>query len=278
MGFSLAGEQLCWCPCHDDCGYTGTVSVTPHEWWDSCICPGSERKREESRRQWGQDRPPTMEEARQKSQADDRAWSEVEAAVEARAAGLSQAEIRQLLIEELQSRNRPVPDDMILDLYLDRIMFALAVPSPLPPDASQFTALKALVRLVRASYAQHKKFAAAKSGSAYPVEGPRGQPPYLVEKDYSLPMADVVLDPATTAILGQFGESGLVSLERDPEGTVAVYWVRERLGTLSQEDSARYQPALDAAQRHDCSLMVWSKLTGQQYGTPRLQVYPAGIL
>jgi hypothetical protein len=218
-----------------------------------------------------------MEEARQRSQADDKAWAEVEAAVEARAAGLSQAEIRQLLIEELQSRNRPVPDDMILDLHLDRIMFALAVPSPLPPDASQFIALKALVRLVRASYAQHKKFAGAKSGSAYPVEGPRGQPPYLVEKDYSLPMADVVLDPATTAILGQIGESGLVSLERDPEGTVAVYWVRRRLGTLSQEDGTRYQPALDAAQRHSCSLVVWSQITRRQHGTPRLRVYPAGI-
>jgi hypothetical protein len=218
-----------------------------------------------------------MEEARQKSQADDRAWSEVEAAVEARAAGLSQAEIRQLLIEELQLRNRPVPDDMILDLHLDRIMFALAVPSPLPPDASQFTALKALVRLVRASYAQHKRWAAAKSGSAYPVEGPRGQPPYLVEKDYSLPTADVVLDPVITAILGQLGESCLVSLERDPEGTVTVYWVRQRLGTLSQEDGARYQPALDVAQRHSCSLTVWSQLTGLCGGAPRLRVYPAGI-
>jgi hypothetical protein len=177
----------------------------------------------------------------------------------------------------LQSRNRPVPEDLILDLHLDRIMYALALPSPLPPDASPFTALKALVRLVRVGHAQHKKFAAA-LGPVYPTEGPRGQPPYLVEQDHSLPMADVVLDPATTAILGQLGEGSIVSLERDPGGTVAVYWVRQRLGALSQEDSARYQPALDAAQRNGCSLMVWSKLTGRQDGTPRLQVYPAGIL
>jgi hypothetical protein len=97
-------------------------------------------------------------------------------------------------------------------------------------------------------------------------------------------LADVALDPATTALLGQLGKGGPVSLERDPEGQVAaegqvaVYWVRQRLGTLSQEDGARYQPALDSAQLHGCSLMVWSKLTGQQDGTPRLQVYPAGIL
>jgi hypothetical protein len=201
----------------------------------------------------------------------------VEAAVEARAAGRSWAEIRQLLIEELRSRSRPVPDDKILDLHVDKIMDAPALPSPLPPDASQFTALKAFVRLVRVGYAQHKKLAAA-LGPVYPMEGPRGQPPYLVDRDYSLPMADVALDPATTAILGQLGKAGLVSLERDPEGQVAAYWVRQRLGTLSQEDGARYQPALDAAQRHGCSLMVWSQLTGRQDGTPRLQVYPAGIL
>lgn len=189
MGFRLAGEWLCWCPCHDACRYTGTVNVTLDEWWDSCTCPGSDRMREESRRRWGQARPPTLEEVQRASRADDRAWNEVEAAVEA-----------------------------------------------------------------------------------------RGQPPYLVDRDYSLPMADVALDPATTAILGQLGKAGLVSLERDPEGQVAAYWVRQRLGTLSQEDGARYQPALDAAQRRGCSLMVWSKLTGQQDGTPRLQVYPAGIL
>jgi hypothetical protein len=201
----------------------------------------------------------------------------VEAAVEARAAGRSQAEIRQLLIEELRSRSRPVPDDKVLDLHVDKIMDALAFPSPLPPDASQFTALKTLVRFVRVSYAQHKRFAAA-MGPVYPMEGPRGQPPYLVEHDHSLPLAAVVLDPAATAILEQVRKPGIVSLERDPTGTVAVYWVRERLGALGQEDSARYQPALDAAQRHGCSLMVWSKLTGRQDGTPRLQVYPAGIL
>ena len=277
MGSGLDGEQLCWCPCHDDCGYTGTASVTLNEWWDSCICPGSERRREESRRQWGQDRPPTMEEARQRSQADDRAWSEVEAVVEARAAGLSQAEVRQLLIEELRSRNHPVPEDLTLEMHVNKIMDVLAFPSPLPPDASQFTALKALVRFVRVSYAQHKRFTAAK-GPAYPVEGPRGQPPYLVEKDSSLPMADVVLAPATAAVLRKLGDGGIVSLEHDPEGTVAVYWVRQQLGTLSHEDGTRYQPALDAAQQQGCSLMVWSQLAGLQDGTPRLQVYPAGIL
>ena len=42
MGFKLAGEELCWCSCHDACRYAGTVNVTPQEWWDACGCPGSE--------------------------------------------------------------------------------------------------------------------------------------------------------------------------------------------------------------------------------------------
>jgi hypothetical protein len=174
MGFKLAGEQLCCCPCHGDCRYAGTVSVTPEEWWDSCSCPGSEWMREEGRRRWGREKPPTLEEALRSAQAD-----------EAR---------------------REIP-----------------LQPPLAPDASAFTAFKTLVRAARQARAQHKKFAVGVSGTARPLEGPRGQPPYLVEKDYSLPMADVVLEPWAAAILEQLGNGGIVWLERDPEARVAVF-------------------------------------------------------
>lgn len=278
MGFRLAGERLCWCPCHDDCRYTGTVNVTPHEWWASCRCPGSEWMREEGRRRWGRDRPPTLDEVWRASRADDKAWSEVEAAVQPRAAGRSWAEIRELVIEELQSRNRPVPDDAILDRHIERIMDTLALPPPLVPDASAFTALKALVRLAWQARVKHKKIAAARPGTFLPLEGSRGQAPYLVEKDYSMPMADVALDPGATATLNELGKDGIVSLELDPDARVVVYSGKQRLGTLSQEDGARYQPALEAAQHSGRSLMVWSQLSGLEDGTPRLHVYPAGIL
>ena len=284
LGFKLAGEELCECPCHDDCRYTGTVNVTPQEWWDACSCPGSEWMRAEGRRRWGRDRPPTLEETRRSARADDAAWSEVQEAVQARLAsqagpgGRSRAEVRQLVIEELQSRNRPVPDDMILDPHIDAIMLTHPLPPPLAPDAGAFTALKTLVRAARQARTQHKKFAAAMSGTTRPLEGPRGQPPYLVEKDYSLPMADVLLDPGATAVLEQLGDDSIVSLVSDPAGRVAVYSGQQRAGTLSAEDGARYQPALDAAQRGGCALMVWCHLSGRQDGKPRLQVYPAGIL
>lgn len=282
MGFKMAGEELCWCPCHVACRYAGTVNVTPQEWWDSCRCPGSEWMRAEGRRRWGRDRPPTLEEARRSARADDEAWSEVQAAVQARSAGRNRAEIRQLVIEELQSRNRPVPDDMILDPHVDQIMLTLPLPPPLAPDASAFTALKTLVRTARQARAQHEKYAAAMSAEARSLQGPRGQPPYLVKPGYSLPMADAVLDPGATAILGRLGDGSIVSLERDPAAgdpaQVAVYSGQHRLGTLSDADGARYQPALDAAQRAGRSLMVWSKLSGLRDGTPRLRVYPAGIL
>jgi hypothetical protein len=116
------------------------------------------------------------------------------------------------------------------------------------------------------------------SGAARPLLGPRGQPPYLVEKDYSLPLADVVLDPGATAILVELGDGGIVSVERDPEARVAVYCGQQRLGALSVADGARYQPALDAAQRGGRSLMVWSMVSVLGEGAPRLRVYPAGIL
>jgi hypothetical protein len=199
-------------------------------------------------------------------------------AVLPRSAGRSRAGIRQLVIEELRARNRPVPGDRMLDPYVEQIMLSVPFPPPLAPDASAFTVLKTVVRFVRQSHAQNKKIAAAMSGTFRPMEGSRGQPPYLVEKDWSLPMADVVLDPGAAAILEQLGDHPIVSLERDPEARVGVYAGPERLGTLSDEDGARYQPALDAAQRSGRALMVWSTLSRRQDGTPRLQVNPAGIL
>lgn len=58
--------------------------------------------------------------------------------------------------------------------------------------------------MVRQGRAVHKKLAAMR-GEVHRLEGPRGQPPYLVEADYSLPMADVILGPGAAAILDSFG-------------------------------------------------------------------------
>ena len=190
--------------------------------------------REEGRRRWGRDRPPTLEEARRSARADDAAWSEVQAAVQPRSAGRSRAEVRQLIIEELRSRNRPVPDDMILDPHVDQIMLASPLPPLMDPDTSALTALKTLLRTARQARTQHKRFAAAMSSAARPLLGPHGQPPYLVEPDYSLPMADVVLDPGATAMPERSG-GGIVSLERDPgagdAARVVVYSGQQRVGT-----------------------------------------------
>jgi hypothetical protein len=186
-----------------------------------------------------------------------------------------------LIIEELRSRNRPVPDDMILDPHVDQIMLASPLPPLMDPDTSALTALKTLLRTARQARTQHKRFAAAMSSAARPLLGPHGQPPYLVEPDYSLPMADVVLDPGATAMPERSG-GGIVSLERDPgagdAARVVVYSGQQRVGTLSAADGARYQSALDAAQQAGCSLMVWSKVSDPGAGPPRLRVYLAGIL
>lgn len=169
---------------------------------------------EEGRRRWNRDRPPDLAEIRRSEQAETGAWDEVQAAVLARSAGRSRAEMRQMLIAELQSLNRPVPDDRILDLRVEQVTFA---PQPLPLDASAFTVLKALAGMVRQGRAVDKKLAAMR-GEAHRLEGPQGQPPYLVKADYSLPMADVILGPGAAAILDSFGGGIVVSLERDPAG------------------------------------------------------------
>jgi hypothetical protein len=278
MGFRIVGEELCQCPCHDGCPCSGTASAALGEWWDSCTCPGSGRMREQGRSRWNRDRPPDLEDIRRAGQAEDEAWDEVRAAVLARSAGRSGAEVRQLLIAELQSRNRPVPEDPILDGRVEQIM---SIPPPLPPDASAFTALKMAVRMMRHSRAVHKSFAAM-DGAVQRLEGPQGQPPYLVEADYSLPLVDVILAPGAAAILDSVGDGIVVSLERDLAGgdpaPVAVYSQGNRVGTLGTVEGALYQAALDAAQRAGGSLMVHGKIGGSPGRARKLQVYPAGIM
>lgn len=66
---------------------------------------------------------PDLAEIRRTEQVETGAWDEVEAAVLARSAGRSRAEVRQMLIAELQSLNRPVPDDRILDLRVEQVTF-----------------------------------------------------------------------------------------------------------------------------------------------------------
>ena len=65
--------------------------------------------REKGRRRWNRDRPPDLAEIWRSQQAETGAWDEVEAAVLARSAGRSRAEVRQMLIAELQSLSRPGP-------------------------------------------------------------------------------------------------------------------------------------------------------------------------
>jgi hypothetical protein len=140
--------------------------------------------------------------------------------------------------------------------------------------------LKALAGMVRQGRAVHKKSAGMR-GEVRQLEGPRGQPPYPVEADHSLPMADVIVGPGASAILDSKDDI-VVSLERDPaEGNpapVVVYSGRDQVGTLSPADGRLNQPALDAAQRDGRSLMVHGIVSRTPGGSLQLQVYPAGIL
>jgi hypothetical protein len=151
---------------------------------------------------------PDLAEIRRSEQAETGAWDEVQAAVLARSAGRSRAEMRQMLIAELQSLNRPVPDDRILDLRVEQVTFA---PQPLPLDASAFTVLKALAGMVRQGRAVDKKLAAMR-GEVHRLEGRGGSLLTWWRRTTRCrwPMSSSGRVPRPSWIV--------VSLERDPAG------------------------------------------------------------
>ena len=103
---------------------------------------------------------PDLAGIRRSEQAETGAWTRCRRRCWPGSAGRSRAEMRQMLIAELQSLNWPVPDVRILDLRVEQVTFA---PQPLPPDASAFTVLKALAGMVRQGRAVHKKLAAMRA-------------------------------------------------------------------------------------------------------------------
>lgn len=181
-----------------------------------------------------------------------------------------------MFIGELRSRGRAVPDDLFLDFEADMIV------NTIPPDASMFTAVKALVKMFLRGRALDRELAGGVTVTrAQDLRGPRGQAPYLVPPERSLPLADVILDPGAEAVLRPLGDEPVVSLERvspGGAGPVVVYVGDQRVGTVGPRDGPRYGPALEAAQRAGRTLMVHGVFSQAQDGVARLQVYPAGIL
>jgi hypothetical protein len=109
------GVGLCPCACHKSCPVAITakrVTVPMATWRNSCTCPGAVQERREM-----PDFDQLREQARHRSQQRKAAFE----ATRARAAGKSNAEIRQIYASELRARGLNVPAERILDAAAERI-------------------------------------------------------------------------------------------------------------------------------------------------------------
>lgn len=280
MSLRLTGADLCRCPCHASCPVSGPDRADLGHWWDACTCPGSDGQRAESRRQWNQDRPPTMSDLEERKRRRDAELSRARAAVQPRAAGLPASAIRQLLIDQLRSQGSGVPPEDLLDFEVMRIQHPLP---PLPPPG---TGLFASARALASAYRQHR-FVAREFGSAMTKEGetlagPHGEKPYIpsfFDTDDSLPI-QVTPDQQALARLARPDGTVYVSLLRQAGiglHPVAVFIREEQVGVLPAGDGELYQPAMAAAAESGAVLMVRGVLDSLPGGEKRLRIYAAGI-
>lgn len=251
----------------------GLNDVSAAKWWDTCSCPGSESLRAEGRHQWPGGRPPDLDEVQRSVQEDREIRAQAQAAAAARSAGLSRAQLRDLYIDELHARGGETPPEIILEAEVDQVQ------AMLPPGAGTLAGFKMLgLSALRALKARREL--ARQPRVRQVLRGPRGEAPYVVLPDHSLPRTDVILDPDAASVVRALGPGLFVSLNQETPGdaSVVVYADDRRVGTLAPDDVPRYQPALDAARRAGSVLMVSGDLTGGDDAVPRLQIYPAGVL
>jgi hypothetical protein len=117
-----AGAGLCPCPCHSPCpvALSGKRMTVPLKTWhESCTCPGAE---DERRRldQSGTDLR-GVDERRDDARGRTLARKEAFQATQARAAGKSRDEIREIYLAESSSRGLRRPSDSVLDAIVERV-------------------------------------------------------------------------------------------------------------------------------------------------------------
>jgi hypothetical protein len=273
-GLRLTGEPVCRCRCHSKCALADAGTVQLSIWWNSCDCTGSERLRSEGRRLWARDTPPDLTELRQKMRDEERARSEVRESIEARSAGLSRGELRDLFMGELLSRGYEIPPDSVLDREIDLMRLAI------PRDAGIFTMTKWLIRSVMQARSTARDLAAAR-GESHTIQGPRGEPPYVVMADLSLPMVAVTLDPQASSVITRKDRGVFIALDRhDSDGPDAVvaYLANDRIGVLAKHDGEIYYPAIKAARQAGRILIVQGKSSWTPDASPEIRIYAAGVL
>jgi hypothetical protein len=275
--------ELCGCPCHSACLLGGRGHVLTSVFLESCTCPGSRELMEAHTKIWEQaGRPPerpfggeSVRWVRNRNQQR-RAAAE---AVRARAAGKSRAEIRDLLIAEMESRKIQVPSAQGLDALTDSIA------SGGPGDPSGWQAARILVGIVKRMVAESRgsrsltpfdrmtKGAKSAGGNAF----------YSSSWDDAGPMATVILDSNAGQLLSvpRFPMPIVARIELQPgrqggssdDGEVVVHVNEQRVGVLSAADSPRYRQALEDPRRHGSALAVPGFASRTADGSLQIRIY-----
>jgi hypothetical protein len=114
------GAALCKCDCHSPCPITGSrVTVPVKSWQDSCSCTGAAQER--GRQAQTGTGFPDFKAHMARSQRQAEARREAFRAAEARAAGRSREEIREIYLSELRIRDLKIPPEEALDAKVDAI-------------------------------------------------------------------------------------------------------------------------------------------------------------
>jgi hypothetical protein len=196
------------------------------------------------------------------------------AAVASKASGLPAASIRQLLIEQLIAQGSDLPSNDVLDRQVTRIQ------ATVPSGATLREGMLAVARAFRNKRASDRELRSSLQHSQM-LAGPRGEEPYLVLADRSLPMAQVDVDQEVIAELDPEESSVFVSLLHDAgdgQLRVAAYVAKRRVGVLSANGGERYQPAMTAARQAGAVLVVQGIISAGPNEKKQLRIYAAGIL
>lgn len=271
---------LCECDCHSVCALAERHTVSASDWSKYCSCAAAQAWRNESTRTGVN--PPSFSESLRSAREKQQRRREAVNAVRSRSGGKNRQEIRDLLIDEFNSRSLSVPPDSALEIFVDSI----ALPeSPLGsirmlPNAGVL--LRGIAGQARGIIGIFKNMGTLKDS--------RGRDPYLVEPGRTPPAMDVMLDTGAEHVLDARSAPGqqssgahlvATSLELSSPAehapTVTVLVDMHRVGVLSAENSGALTQDLETAVRQGQTVMMLG-LYGRSpvNGAPFLRIYPAG--
>jgi hypothetical protein len=282
---------LCGCNCHAACPLTGREDVSDREWEASCSCPGAQ----------------VAQDIRRKRRESDLRLRAAEIAVQARAAGRTRVEIREMIASELAAGSGPPPSDGAVDATVDRIARSAEQES-----AGRTGAARAFGMLAGDVKNLSRMF---RTGLKNDISDPGGRDPYYLPSDSPVRGEEVILDPDAGQTLDALAEgrqflddiggvgpaeqaqhaaqpqlvpvrleSGTEEYEIGGErgGTllrpeVTVHVGKHRLGKLSAEDGGRLRQDLEAARERDQAVWMSGSYFAAAASPARLLLYPGPL-